>query len=115
MGNIKYTSTIDVVREGEYKGQKINYKGIVLQEGGYGLDEIIVEMSPETVESYVVIDATPVFGIDMYHQERSNKLYCDVEYLIKIFWKDGKESLIYISRYIYLDFIVKMNAPKYEP
>lgn len=112
MGEIEYTSTINTVCGGEYKGEKIDYRGIILQEKGYGLDAIIIEMSPETVESYIVVDETPTFGISLY---QGSNLKCSVEYLIKIFWKDGKKSLIYINRYVYLHFLIKMNDPEYEP
>lgn len=112
MENIKYTESINVVYSGEYQGNTINYDGIL---NGWDPDDILIEMSPETIESYTIIDTRPVFGIDMYYQERSNKLYCDVEYLIKIFWKDGKKSLIYIDREVYFYFIAKMNDPQYEP
>lgn len=104
-----YTSTINVVRSGEYINKPINYKGIFRDK--YHPDDLIIEISPQTIESYTVIDVTPVFWADIFRQ---SKLEYSVEYLIKIFWKDGKKSIIYINREVYLSFITRMNDPKYE-
>lgn len=94
--------TINTVWSGEYKDRDIS--GAVI-EPEFSMDPN-VSLSLENVESYTIIDAMP----SPRFSYGGAQLDWDMEYIIKIVWKDGKQSVIYIDRENYLWFIREMYS-----
>ena len=98
---------INIVWGGKYNNKKV-YCGNIAED--YSLDETIIKFSPETVESYTVIDAMPSPSFSY----GGAQLDWDMLYIIEIAWKDGEKSLIYLDRREYESLIYHMYVYSYK-